>query len=246
MNTQNNTKTKRKTSKLSIASLIICILCIILIGLIHKKINFKSNLLPLSIILLATFIVVNLALEVIALIQIRKNKRILAGFKLIILCLLLTVFSFVSGFFVTAQRFQEISHLMQCGHNIGIIGNTLIRYSNNHNNYPKPDKWCDLLVKNYGLIDIKSFRCVANKKAICSFSINPNAEPDSPKDIVLVFESKPGWNQFGGPELLNLKNHKGLGCNILFNNGYAEFVKTENINKLNWGTDKNNKDPNEQ
>jgi len=49
-----------------------------------------------------------------------------------------------------------------------------------------------------------------------------------------LFESKPGWNQHGGPELLNPDNHNGKGCNVLFNDAHVEFVKTEDFNDLKW------------
>jgi prepilin-type processing-associated H-X9-DG protein len=49
----------------------------------------------------------------------------------------------------------------------------------------------------------------------------------------LLFETK-GGNQFGGPELLSFGNHKGKGCNILFNDGHVEFVKKEQLGQLKW------------
>jgi prepilin-type processing-associated H-X9-DG protein len=123
--------------------------------------------------------------------------------------------------------------MVGCSTQIKSIGWALQLYSSDYNyKYPPPEKWCDLLVEGYGLIDIKSFRCLANRKEQCSFSINPYAEPNSPSDIVLIFESKPGWNQFGGKELLNIENHNGKGCNILFNDGGVEFVSVEHLGKL--------------
>ncbi len=67
------------------------------------------------------------------------------------------------------------------------------------------------------------------------YAMNPNCSPNSPPDIVLLFETEDGWNQFGGPELLTTKHHKGKGCNILFNDGRFEFVKKEQLGNLNWG-----------
>lgn len=42
------------------------------------------------------------------------------------------------------------------------------------------------------------------------------------------------WNQVGGPELLTTENHKGKGCNVLFNDIHVDFVKTENLGQLKW------------
>ncbi|MBN1805728.1 MAG: hypothetical protein JW837_10785 [Sedimentisphaerales bacterium] len=43
------------------------------------------------------------------------------------------------------------------------------------------------------------------------------------------------WNQSGGPELLTTENHRGQGCNVLFNDLHVEFVKAERLGELNWG-----------
>ncbi|MHC4478287.1 MAG: hypothetical protein ACYTEL_21830 [Planctomycetota bacterium] len=66
------------------------------------------------------------------------------------------------------------------------------------------------------------------------YGMNPNAEPNSPGDIVLLFETKAGWNQFGGPEMLSTENHFGDGCSMLFNNGRVKRVKAKDIGKLKW------------
>ncbi len=42
---------------------------------------------------------------------------------------------------------------------------------------------------------------------ISDYAMNPNCREDSPKDVVFLFESKPGWNQHGGPELFTFDNH---------------------------------------
>ncbi|HSV99683.1 MAG TPA: H-X9-DG-CTERM domain-containing protein [Sedimentisphaerales bacterium] len=64
--------------------------------------------------------------------------------------------------------------------------------------------------------------------------MNPNAGPRQASDVVLLFESKPGWNQSGGAELLTTENHQGKGCNVLFTDGHVEFVKTEYLSELRW------------
>jgi len=73
------------------------------------------------------------------------------------------------------------------------------------------------------------------------FALNPKAEPNSPGDVVLLFSTKGGWNQFGGPEILGTENYrkaKHEGAYILFNSGRIEFVKPEDLGKLNWGNKK--------
>jgi prepilin-type processing-associated H-X9-DG protein len=99
------------------------------------------------------------------------------------------------------------------------------------------DKWCDLLVQ-YGGIDEKQFVCKSalrgGDKGRCHYAMNPNCEPNSPEDVVLLFETKGGWNRFGGPEILTFENHKEKGCNVLFNDGHVKFVKPGQVSKLKW------------
>jgi hypothetical protein len=68
----------------------------------------------------------------------------------------------------------------------------------------------------------------------CHYAINPNCKPNSPNDIVLLFETKGGWNQFGGVDILTTAYHMGRGCSVLFNDGQVEFIKPDQIGQLKW------------
>ena len=77
---------------------------------------------------------------------------------------------------------------------------------------------------------------------ISDYAMNPNCTPDSPGGTVLLFESKPGWNQHGGPELFTFDNHdpKG-GCVLLhsdqsrFDGDIVLFIRTEEeLHALRW------------
>ena len=135
-----------------------------------------------------------------------------------------------------------------CMSNLKYLGIAATAYANNNNmQYPTADKWCDLL-EPYYKNNSRILVCPAAKKYDytrtidpktehkCSYAINPYAKRDCrfPATTVLFFESKPGWNQSGGPELLTTENHRPNGCNVLFCDGHVEFVRAENINKLQW------------
>ena len=64
--------------------------------------------------------------------------------------------------------------------------------------------------------------------------MNPNCKPNSPPDMVLLFETKGGWNRPAGPETANTGNCRPDGCNVLFNDGSVTFVKTKDLGKLKW------------
>lgn len=66
---------------------------------------------------------------------------------------------------------------------------------------------------------------------VAHYATNPNCEPNSPANVVLLFETKGGWNQYGGAEILTIENHF-TGCNVLTNNGRVRFVKLQKLSKL--------------
>jgi hypothetical protein len=68
-----------------------------------------------------------------------------------------------------------------------------------------------------------------------NYAINPNCRRDSPPDTVLLFETKPGWNQHGGPELFTFDNHDPRGGLVLLNDGTVKFIRTkEELKQLRW------------
>ncbi len=102
--------------------------------------------------------------------------------------------------------------------------------------YPGSAIWCASLYhyKTYSLQgDI--FICPSAKKGACHYAMNPNCKPDSTSDMVLLFETKAGWNQHGGPELFTFDNHDPTGGCVLFNDGSVKFIRTKGeLNNLRW------------
>ena len=69
------------------------------------------------------------------------------------------------------------------------------------------------------------------------YAMNPTSRGlgNSPKDMVFLFESKPGWNQHGGPELFTFDNHDPKGGLVLLNDGTVKFIRTkEEFKQLLW------------
>ena len=132
---------------------------------------------------------------------------------------------------------RMIAYRMVCGENISGLGKAMILYAGDNNEmFPTPEHWCDLLVE-YEDCSREMFRCKGDAQGPSSYAMNKNIDeqgPNAPPDMVLLFESKPGWNQSGGPELLTMENHQGEGCNVLFCDGHYEFVEAEKIEELRW------------
>lgn len=126
-----------------------------------------------------------------------------------------------------------------CGTHLKLLGIILKEYASEHDGrYPTPDKWCDIALNEEDVI-VDVFFCKGsgesqNNLKVSHYAMNPKCGPNSPPDTVLIFETRRGWNKFGGPELLTTENHEGEGCNILFNNGSVKFIKTKQLGELKW------------
>lgn len=237
--TKNNTQgQKPKTSKTTIASLIFGVLGVSIVGV--TSILFPWELDKVILYMLCTYLValISLVLGIAGLIRIKRsnsNGRVLA-----VLGIIVASVSATSMLIVWLRCCQEADKRSQCAANFArhiYIG--LHCYSNDHfGKYPSPDKWCDSLEKTDYILRERLI-CPGDKQGPCSYAMNPNTEPNSPNYFVLLFETKGGWNQFGGPEILTTDNHKGKGCNVLFNDGRIKFVKTEQLSELKWDIEEN-------
>jgi len=182
---------------------------------------------------------VGLVMGVVALLRIKKSNGRLAGRMSAILGIVAAVFAI--WFLAVCSTGYDRPRQVLCRANLLQLGVAIQIYSDDYSGkYPTADKWCDLLLQCTDVTE-KIFVCKSAGEGRCHYAINPNAELSSPADMVLLFETKGGWNQFGGPELLTLENHKGKGCNILFNDGHVEFVKPEKLRGLRWDVEESEK-----
>jgi len=240
--TDNSTQgQKPKTSKLAIVSVLIPFVSFVgslcFIVLLRSK-NMQS-IAPFffPFLLLGGYpSLVTFMIAIYALIKIKKSRGLLRGYVFSTLGILMSVLAFHCAMRGIGSIRPE-AQITHCGFEMIEIGKALQVYSNDYNNhYPPADKWCDLLIEHTD-IEETVFDLAAQEWWRNSFhyAINPKCEPNSPGDIVLLFETKGGWNQFGGPELLTTDNHMGKGCNVLFNDGHVEFMSPERFEGLKWG-----------
>ena len=118
---------------------------------------------------------------------------------------------------------------------IAVLGKALVGYTGKKNaKFPPPDEWCDVLLEGIPNAQERWFQCPGAGKGRCHYAMNANADPNSSDDTVLLFETKPGWTQVGGPELLTTDHHRGKGCNVAFVATGAKFVKTDELAELKW------------
>ena len=186
----------------------------------------------------ASFALVGFVVGVISDHRIYKSKGKLKGRLFSMsgtgLCLVFLIIAFL---FPSCPPDDSEYQLICSINNMKGIGASIYLYASEFDDeYPTPDKWCDLMMEHVDVGE-RAFICPSAKKSGSEekshYAINPKAEPNSPNDVVLLFETKGGWNQYGGKELLTTENHEN-GCNIVFNDGSAKFIKTEDVNSLRW------------
>ena len=138
---------------------------------------------------------------------------------------------------------KNLNDRLICTNNLRELGLAMALYNQDcKEKYPTPKKWCDQLIQ-VEYIPKDRFICPAANKGTCHFAMNkwvPENASLVPADLVILFESKDGWNQCGGPELLTTHYHNKEGCNVLFGAGYVSFIETEEIDELMWTVDGNN------
>jgi len=240
---------KPKISKLAIASLLLAIPVVVMSIVRLFVVDLLIDMPGFIWVLLLVLTLVSIVLAALSLYQINKSNSRLKGKILVIVVFVGVALSFLSLYLHSAKiRYHPLYSLCQI-RNLQTLKLSLDIYSyDNEGRYPTAEKWCDLL-KDYHL----EHKLVCPAKRMtgerCSYAINPNCEPNSPPDMVLLFETKGGWNQFGGPELLSTENHpyvrdwfwgyRVTGCNILFNDGHFEFVPKKRFHELKWKVEEN-------
>ena len=214
--------TPAKTSGLAIAALVLAILS-----------PFTCFLSALPAIILG----------IVALVKISQSKGQLKGTGMavtgIALPVVLVPFVAILILFPALAHTRQLALRTHCAANMSNLGRAMLIYTNDFDDkFPTSSKWCDLLSK-YTKVPPEGFRCkAAPQQGRCHYAMNKNVENfikrDIPPDMVVLFETHPGWNQVGGPEMLTTENHQGQGCNVLFADNSVRFIKTRNLNQLKW------------
>jgi len=136
------------------------------------------------------------------------------------------------------SRTKGIAQRVVCGTNLKGLSIAMIVYANDYDDkVATADEWCDLLIQEADVSPV-SFKCPAAPEGECHYALNKNFRTMRGAEsgrTVAIFESLPGWNQAGGPELLTTEYHDGEGCNVAFGDGHVEFVRADRIDELYWG-----------
>ena len=206
--------------------------CLVL-ALIAAGIYFLSWFAELTFILLMTCMIIALiSLVRLIIIKEKTKKPYIQAMSSIIISIALFGL-IVIGYKHSGQIAMEII----CRAKINQLSECILETSKANNNKYQNSNWCDLIKDEIDFED--TYRCLRDKTGPCSYAMNENIPADAnelPGDLVLLFESAPGWNQTGGADDVVIDRHykNRLGGNIAFADGHVEFVEAEDIPNLRW------------
>lgn len=145
------------------------------------------------------------------------------------------------GFLYITSQTAPFEFRVNCARNLSKMWNGMHGLAESGQVYPSPDEWCNVLVRHerlrrhIGTYPVPWLTCPAAGEGHSHYAMNPNCGADSAGEMVLLFETKAGWNQHGGPELFTFGNHDPEGGCVLLNDGTVKFIRTEQeLHTLRW------------
>ena len=171
-----------------------------------------------------------------------KRKYYIQSGVTIIVATLFIFFHIYLGYAMVKQQEHTlaIARRVICSANVRQIDSACLAYQEKNQMWPDKENWCDNIQQYFE--DNKYFICYTDKIGPCSYAMNENIPVDIeelPDDLVLLFESVPGWNTVGGADDVVTDRHGKSGANIVFADGHVEFVEVEEIGNLRWTVEEN-------
>jgi hypothetical protein len=234
---------KMKVSSAAILSFLLgivgfCVLVVIVfcgdalrLGGVPERPYYLTDLYGYGHLVSGVLLIAGVAAGIFAIEKVRSRQQGWKGMGLAVAGAVTGVF-FLVFWFVWSPH-SRFTARQRCAANLGVLAKCLLIYSGGENPYPAADKWCDSLLEGGYTVE-GAFVCDGAGEGRCHYAINPNVGPMSSPRTVLLFETKGGWNQFGGPELVSTVNHRGDGCNVVFNDHHVEWVRPEEVAELDW------------
>jgi len=191
---------------------------------------------------------VGLVLGIVAMVQIGRTPERLRGMGLAVAgtvisgVAILIVPIFAAILFPVFVRARVTAHKTLCLSNARQLCTAMQLYASDHDGkYPEAAKWNDALLRycpKASRVDV--LVCPAAKDRNPSYAMNaqlsgfPKSEVKMRASTIMIFDSIPGRNQAGGPELLPSPPRHGRSHVVGFTDGRAKAVPAFQVDSLNW------------
>jgi len=163
------------------------------------------------------------------------KKHIIISVVITILAVVFLIYVFLQVVFPIIHR-ESMGDERLCQTHLKSISNAMKEYASTHGGKLLLSlNWGDIL-REECFLSPNDFTCPGSNSKEATYAMNKNVIglEKIPDDIVLLFDSKPGWNLTGGHELLAPENHNGKGCNILFGDFEVRFIEKDKLVELEW------------
>jgi len=197
---------------------------------------------------------VGLVLGIIALIQISSNRAALKGSGLAIAAIVIGVILPLVAIpaaimFPVFARARDAAQQSACLNNVKQLSTAMQMYASDwENTYPLAENWNDALrdylpklAANTSASPRKGvWNCPSAKSTQPSYALNRMLAGVADKDVnfvaqtVGIFESMPGMNQVGGPELFPSPARHHNGHSVGFADGHVRSVDASQVGALNF------------
>ena len=188
---------------------------------------------------------VGLILGIVAAVQIDRNKNELKGMGLAVAGIVIGALAtlilpiFAAILFPVFNRARHAAQTTACINNVKQISVAMNMYVSDYDSkFPPAGNWNDA-IKPY-LKNTNVWKCPADNTDGPSYAMNnqlngiAGSKVLSPADTVMLFESQPGKNRAGGPELLPSEPQHSSGDIIGYGDFHVAHVERANENSLNW------------
>lgn len=175
-----------------------------------------------GLFLLAVLLFLPMAM-VLSLLGALKKQRLL--FSLLLICQ--SILWIPSFYYIYSE---SIVSRITCNCHMIYLREALLEYAHTHDGkLPPPDAWCARICEEK---DASKIFC--KKEQLCHYALNGNCTLNSPKETVLLFEIKGGWNLYGGKERLTSRDNYQKGWRIITLGGRVDFIEPRRLDKLIW------------
>ena len=193
---------------------------------------------PLAWILGLGFIAVLLVTFVLGIVSFRKSNKNEAAFAnhgYLIPSIIMPIIIVLSTMISLLTINDALGRAFFSSWELNEIGAVLFDYlETNDGQLSKVDKWCDLLLDKSAKEDEHDvFGNYSDRKFEFPYALNKHAiglGKKIPDDMVVLFTSRPGWNQVGGPELTKDVRY----IEVLFGDQHTEQIRKRHIQYLKW------------
>jgi prepilin-type processing-associated H-X9-DG protein len=166
----------------------------------------------------------------------KKNKIIRYFFRTTVIFITLAIIILALLPYIPDER--QPAKMFICGVNLKHFGAALQLYREQNKIWITHNNWCDAIKPYLACNDNQAYRCPFDKIGPCSYAMNKNIPADVndlPPDLVLLFESAPGWNRTGGSDdVVTNRHNKTNKAYVVFADGHIEFVPADKIQALRW------------